>query len=134
MRLMRVAFVPLAFGLILLAAPGGWLAPGAGWATNFGKPQESYFRVESSAGRTRAGRPMVSGYVHNDYGHYAAGVRLVVEQLDRAGRVTATTHGHVGNVPNFDRTYFEVPLAALPDAYRVRITAFEWIQSGDSWQ
>lgn len=119
-----VPVVMVLLGVLLFGgSPGG--------AQNFGKPQESYFRIESSPGQSRSGRPLISGYVHNDYGQYAVGVQLVVEQLDAGGRVTASTVGDVGAVPNLSRSYFEVPLASAPGAYRVRITAFEWVQGVD---
>jgi len=111
---------------VLLALPV--VTPRPAGAQNFGRPQEEHFRIVSSAGQARGGKPVVGGYVYNDYGHYAAGVRLVVEQLDGGGRVASSTAAWVGGVPNMGRTYFEVPLAAAPGSYRVRITAFEWVQ------
>lgn len=115
--------------LILLLLLGG---ASAASAQNFGKAQESYFRIDSSAGQARSGRPTISGYIYNDYGLYAAGVQIAVEQVDASGKVTGATMSHVGGVPNFGRTYFVVPLRAAPGAYRVRVTAWEWIQ-GDDW-
>ena len=114
--------------LILLMLLGGTSAASA---QNFGKAQETYFRIESSAGQTRSGRPAISGYVYNDYGHFAAGVQILVEEVDASGRVTTAVYDRVGGVPNFGRTYFEVPLRAAPGAYRVRVTAWEWLQSDD---
>ena len=114
--------------LILLLLLGG---ASAASAQNFGKPQETLFRIDSSAGQTRSGRPVVSGYIYNDYGHYAAGVQIAVEEVDASGRVTTAVYDRVGGVPNFGRTYFEVPLRAAPGAYRVRVTAWEWIQGDD---
>ena len=103
-------------------------------AQNFGRRQEDYlFRIVSTPGQGQKGRPIVGGYVYNDYGSVAAGVRVVVEQLDAAGQVTASTGGWVGVVPNNGRTYFEVPLAAAAGTYRVRITAYEWVQSGGNF-
>jgi hypothetical protein len=100
-------------------------------AQNFGRRQEDHlFRIVSTPGQGQAGRPIVGGYVYNDYGSVAAGVRVVVEQLDAAGQVTASNGTLVGTVPNMSRTYFEVPLTAAPGAYRVRITAYEWVESG----
>ena len=118
--------VGFAVALVALLSSG---QPAA--AQNFGRAQEALFRIESDAGRSRSGQPIVSGYVYNDYGQYAVGVRLVVEQLDAAGRVTASTGGYVGAVPNLSRAYFEVRLASAPGAFRVRITAFEWVQGVD---
>jgi hypothetical protein len=100
-------------------------------AQNFGQRQEDHlFRIVSTPGQGRGGRPIVGGYVYNDYGSVAAGVRVVVEQLDAAGQVTTSNGTFVGTVPNMSRTYFEVPLTSAPGTYRVRITAYEWVQSG----
>ena len=104
-------------------------------AQNFGKRQEDHlFRIVSTPGQGRGGRPLVGGYVYNDYGSVAAGVRVVVEQLDAAGQVTASTGTLVGTVPNMSRTYFEVPLRSAPGTYRVRITAYEWVESGGDFR
>jgi hypothetical protein len=103
-------------------------------AQNFGRRQEdNLFRIESAAGQGQGGRPLVSGYVYNDYGSVAAGVKVAVDQLDGAGQVTASTGGWVGVVPNNSRTYFEVRLASAPGTYRVRIVAYEWVQSGGNF-
>ena len=114
--------------LILCLLLGG---VGAASAQSFGKAEQTYFRVDSSAVQTRSGRSAISGYVYNDNGNYAGGVQIAVEQVDAGGRVTATTTSHVGGVPNFGRAYFEVPVRAVPGAYRVRVTAWEWIQGDD---
>jgi hypothetical protein len=85
-------------------------------------------RVEWSGSEDRRGRAVVSGYVHNRRaGVYAIGVRLLVEALDDAGRVVASTTGYVmGDVPPSSRSYFEVRAPARAASYRVTIGAFEW--------
>jgi hypothetical protein len=104
-------------------------------AQNFGQRQEDHlFRIVSAPGQGWGGRPLVGGYVYNDYGSVAAGVRVVVEQLDAAGTVTASNGTLVGTVPNMSRTYFEVPLTSAPGTYRIRITAYEWVESGGDFR
>jgi len=87
---------------------------------------DTRLRLDWEAG-TRRGRPVIQGYVYNDYGRAAVDVRLLVETLDASGAVTARTIGFVrGVVPFHDRTYFEVPLKTAGASYRVSLTAFEW--------
>ena len=60
---------------------------------------DAYFRVEWQSDE-RGGKPMVSGYVTNQWGLAARNVRLRVEALDAAGGVTASDIGYVnGPVP-----------------------------------
>ena len=76
---------------------------------------------------TRRGRPLIQGYVYNDYGRSAVDVRLLVETLDASGAVTARTIGFVrGVVPFHDRSYFEVSLKTAGASYRVSLTTFDW--------
>jgi len=76
---------------------------------------------------TRRGRPLIQGYVYNDYGRPAVDVRLLVETLDASGAVTARTIGFVrGVVPFHDRSYFEVSLKTAGASYRVSLTTFDW--------
>src|SRR5215469_7764921 len=77
------------------------------------------------------GRPVIQGYVYNDYLRAASNVLLLVETLDASGAVTARAIGFVrGVVPNNDRSYFEVPLKTVGASYRVSITDFDWRDSG----
>ena len=86
---------------------------------------ERYLRVESSTSQGRRG-PVVSGYVYNLYGHPADRVRLVIEAVDGAGTVTASTFVYVlGQVPVDGRAYFESPAPAASGTYRVRVLSFE---------
>ena len=87
-------------------------------------------RLDWEAG-TRRGRPVIQGYVYNDYLRPAVNVQLVVETLDVSGAVIARNIGFVrGAVPFNDRTYFEVPLKTVGAAYRVSITGFDWKDVG----
>jgi len=91
---------------------------------------EAYFAVDWQAGERR-GRPVVSGHVVNTYGVTAQNVRLLVERLDTAGQVTATTVGYVaGDVPPGSRVYFEVPVERAP-AYRVVVLSWDWRRGGN---
>src|SRR5215467_6078826 len=87
-------------------------------------------RLDWEAG-TRRGRPVIQGYVYNDYLRAASNVLLLVETLDASGTVTARTIGFVrGVVPFNDRSYFEVPIKTPGASYRVSITAFDWKDVG----
>lgn len=79
---------------------------------------------------TRHGRPVIQGYVYNDYGSAASNVRLLVETLDASGAVIARGVGFVRGVVAFnDRVYFEVPLKAGA-SYRVSVTGLDWMRGG----
>lgn len=87
---------------------------------------EAFFSVDWQAGERR-GRPVVSGHVVNTYGIAAQYVRVLVESLDAAGQVTATTVGYVsGDVLPGGRVYFEVPVARAAPAYRVVVLSWDW--------
>jgi hypothetical protein len=91
---------------------------------------EAYFAVDWQAGEQR-GRPVVSGHVVNTYGFAAQQVRVLVESLDAAGQVTATTVGYVsGDVPPGSRVYFEVPVERAAPAYRVVVLSWDWRRGG----
>lgn len=84
-------------------------------------------RLEWDASQTRGGRPMVTGYIYNDYGRPANNVRLLVETLDGSGQVIDRAFGFVrGIVPVFNRSYWVVPLKTSGASYRVTVTSFEW--------
>jgi hypothetical protein len=89
---------------------------------------DSYFKVEWQADE-RGGKPLVSGYVTNQWGIPARNVRLRVEALDAAGNVTANDIGYVfGYATPGSRVYFEVPVSAKAPAYRVTVLSFDPIQ------
>jgi len=110
------------------------------WTSVLPLPPVAAFSATSSADArlrldwevgTRRGRPVIQGYVYNDYLRAAANVVLLVETLDASGAVTARTIGFVrGVVPFNDRSYFEVPLKTVGASYRVSITDFDWRDSG----
>ena len=84
-------------------------------------------RLDWEVGQTRSGRPVISGYIYNDYGRAAINVRFLVETLDASGQVIDRTLGFVpGSVPVFGRSYFDVTLKGPGATYRITVTAFEW--------
>jgi hypothetical protein len=128
MKRAAVLILPLA---LLVAGALQFLA-GAGYAQNLGaSPSERYFRVEAHPGPTRGGRPILYGYVYNDYGLLAINVRLTAESVDASGRTTDRTTGFVdGNIPAFSRSYFEMPAPAAAANYRVTVASFFFRQGG----
>ncbi len=92
---------------------------------------DSRIRLDWDAGTTRGGKPVIQGYVYNDYGRPATDVHLLVETLDASGAVVARTIGFVHGVVQFnDRVYFVVPLKAAGSSYRVTVTSFDWKGGG----
>ena len=119
--------------IFVLALAALAVAAGAGLAQDFGggRPEERYFRVEFSPATSRSGRPVLQGYLYNRHGEWAYRVRLLVEGLDAAGAVTATSIGYVtGDVPAGGRSYFEIAAPAPAARWRVRVFAYEWLPRG----
>jgi hypothetical protein len=91
---------------------------------------DSRIRLDWEVG-TRFGRPVIQGYVYNDYLRAASNVLLLVETLDASGAVIARGVGFVRGLVNFnDRAYFEVPLKMPGASYRVSVTGFDWKDLG----
>jgi hypothetical protein len=112
------------------ASPGamqGASSPSAGTqaAVSYGTyGMDSYFKLEWQADERR-GKPVVSGYVTNQWGYTVRNLRLRVEALDAAGGVTASYIGFVnGYVNPGAHVYFEVPVNEKAPKYRV--TALSW--------
>ncbi|HKC08614.1 MAG TPA: hypothetical protein VKJ67_17215 [Methylomirabilota bacterium] len=92
---------------------------------------DSRLRLDWEAGTKRNGKPVIQGYLYNDYGRPASDIHLLVETLDASGAVIARTIGFVQGVVQFnDRVYFEVPLKAPGASYRVSVTSFDWKGGG----
>jgi hypothetical protein len=92
---------------------------------------DSRLRLDWQIGSRHGGRPVIQGYVYNDYLRAAAEVQLQVEALDASGAVLSRNVGFVrGVVPFRDRAYFEVPVKTSGTSYRVSITAFDWKDCG----
>jgi len=110
-------------GGIMDGAPG---TAGAQSAPSYGiYGTDSYFKVEWQPDERR-GKPIVSGYVTNQWGLPTKNVRLRVEALDAAGQVTATYIGYVnGYVTPGSHVYFEVPVQTKEPTYRVTVLSFD---------
>ncbi len=109
-------------GVLTLGTPGMALAQGFGSAT-----PDRFFRVEAEAGTGRGGRPVVRGYIYNDYGQAAGRILLQVETLDAGGQVVARNLIPAdGIAPPFSRLYFDGPVSASGARYRVTVYYFEW--------
>lgn len=88
---------------------------------------DARIRLDWEVGAKHGGRPVIQGYVYNDYLRPASDVRLLVETLDASGTVIARDPGFVrGVVESSGRNYFEVPLKTSGGSYRVSVTGFEW--------
>ncbi len=86
---------------------------------------ESFFKLEWQPDERR-GKPLVTGYVTNQWGIGVNNVRMRVEALGGAGGVTATYIGYVfGDVTPGTRAYFEVPLPQKAANYRVSVLSFD---------
>ena len=118
----------LAIMVVVVLASVLPLAPVA--ALNATSSADARLRLDWEVG-TRHGRPVIQGYVYNDYLRASSRVLLLVETLDASGAVTARTIGFArGVVPFNDRSYFEVPLKTAGASYRVSITWFDWQDAG----
>ena len=92
---------------------------------------DARLRLDWELGARHGGRPVIQGYLYNDYLRSAAEVQLLVETLDASGGVTSRQVGFVrGVIPFKDRAYFEVPVKTAGASYRVSITAFDWKDCG----
>jgi hypothetical protein len=114
-----------------ILALGPIMMPGRAAAVSAPSGIDPRIRLDWEAGTRRGGKPVIQGYVYNDYGRPATDVHLLVETLDASGAVTARTIGFVQGVVQFnDRVYFEVPLKAAGASYRVTVTSFDWKGGG----
>jgi hypothetical protein len=90
---------------------------------------ERYFAVSWEAFE-RGGRPHLGGYVANQYGAPAWRVQLLVEGLDSSGQIVAQRIEWLGgDVGPFSRRYFEVSVPGPASSYRVRVFAFDFLQT-----
>ena len=135
LRTSRLAMVAAALfaqactGGLMQGAPSAPATAGAPGDPSYGiYGYDSYFKVEWQPDERR-GKPLVSGYVGNQWGFPVRNVRLRVEALDAAGNVAATTIGYVnGVVIPGSRVYFEVPVQEKAPGYRVRLLSFDPVQ------
>ena len=119
----------LALGPSIPAGPVSPARPAA--ALGAASSIDPRIRLDWEIGAGRAGRPVIQGYVYNDYGRPASDVHLLVETLDASGTVIARNIGFVrGVVQLYDRSYFEVPLKVAGASYRVSVTSLDWKGGG----
>lgn len=119
-RVVVLSLVLVMTGSILYSAPPAI-------ALSATSSPDARLRLDWEPGTTHAGRPVIRGWVFNDYGSSAKDVRLLVETVDPSGNVIARDIGFVrGAVAFNDRTYFEVPLKTTGASYRVSIVGFDW--------
>ncbi|HMH48702.1 MAG TPA: FxLYD domain-containing protein [Candidatus Acidoferrum sp.] len=106
-------------------APSASSAPRAPGAQSYGiYGTDSYFKLEWQPDERR-GKPLVNGYVTNQWGISVNRVRLRVEALDAAGNVVATYIGYVvGDVTPGSHVYFEVFVQQKAPNYRVSVLSF----------
>ena len=119
--LVTLALLPLGAGSL----PAPALALGAASTV------DPRIRLDWQAGTGRGGRPLIQGYVYNDYGRPASDVRLLVETLDASGAVIARHPGFIRGVVQWnDRAYFELPIQTAGASYRISVTALDWKGTG----
>jgi len=118
---------PVLLATMLILALGALCPSGPVAALSATSSVDSHIRLDWEVGTRHDGRPVIQGWVYNDFGQTAKGVRLLVETLDVSGNVIARDMGFVFGTVQFNgRTYFEVPLKTTGASYRVSVTAFEW--------
>ncbi|HTI52823.1 MAG TPA: hypothetical protein VMC04_01230 [Verrucomicrobiae bacterium] len=119
----------LAAMAVLALAAGSPVRPAA--ALSATSSVDARIRLDWQVGTTRGGRPVIQGYVYNDYGRPASDVQLLVESLDASGAVIGRNVGFVRGVVQLnDRTYFEVPIKVTGTSYRVSVTGLDWRGGG----
>lgn len=93
---------------------------------------ESYFTVEWNAVE-RKGQPHVEGYVRNESGFGMMRVQVLVDALDAGGRIVGQRIEWVpGGLTPGSRAYFITRAPAAGATYRVRIFAFDMVQTASS--
>ena len=131
---MRTAVTCAVVLLLTQACAGGMMQSGPGTSSGVSAQSygiygtDRYFTLEWQPDERR-GKPVVSGYVTNQWGIGVNNVRLRVEALDAAGDVSATDIGYVfGDVTPGARVYFEVPVRQKAASYRVSVLSFDAAQ------
>ena len=116
-------------GGVMESAPSTSSAPRAPGPQSYGiYGTDSYFKLEWQPDERR-GKPLVSGYVTNQWGISVNRVRLRVEALDAAGNVVATYIGYVaGEVTPGAHVYFEVFVQQKTQNYRVSVLSFNPVE------
>ena len=128
---MKISMKPLLLATMALLALGAGRPVGPAAALGAASTVDPRIRLDWEAGTGRGGRPVIQGYIYNDYGRPASEVHLLVETLDASGAVIARDIGFVRGVVQLnDRVYFEVPLKVAGASYRVSVTALDWKGGG----
>ena len=114
--------------LVALATPAGALSPSATVTTAI-QGWERYVRIEWTTTAQPNGQ-LIYGHVYNTYGSPIADVQLLTQGLDGAGNLVhqKLTWVH-GQVPGFQRVYFQIPPMPQADRYRVTVWAFNVLES-----
>jgi hypothetical protein len=90
---------------------------------------ERIFRLEWEVAERRA-EPVVHGHIVNDSPYTVTAVRLLVEGLDPAGAIVAQQISWLpGDLTPFSRAPFEASAPGRHAAYRVRVFAFDRLES-----
>jgi hypothetical protein len=122
---MKPTRLSLAIVVVLALGIGSPARPAA--ALSAASSVDARIRLDWQVGSGRGGRPVIQGYVFNDFGRPAGDVHLLVETLDASGAVIGRTIGFVRGVIQYsDRVYFEVPIKTPGASYRVSVTALDW--------
>ena len=127
----RLGSRTLRMAALALLSLGAASAPVPAQALGAASTVDPRIRLDWQVGAARGGRPVIQGYVYNDYGRPASDVRLLVETLDPSGAVIARHVGFIRGVVQLnDRAYFELPIRAPGASYRVSVTALDWKGGG----
>lgn len=127
----RLGSRTLRMAALALLSLGAACAPVPAQALGAASTVDPRIRLDWQAGAARGGRPVIQGYVYNDYGRPASDVRLLVETLDASGAVIARHVGFIRGVVQLnDRAYFELPIRTPGASYRVSVTALDWKGGG----
>lgn len=123
---MRVGMVIVLIGVAILAAGrGGTAAPVepliVGW--------ESIFTVSWEPAQRR-GRTVVQGIVANKSPYTIVDLQLLLDALDANGRILAQQVAwSPGTLPAFSQVSFEIAVRQPASSYRVRVLAFDRVES-----
>ncbi|HEV8141795.1 MAG TPA: hypothetical protein VGQ77_02995 [Methylomirabilota bacterium] len=130
----RIRHRTLAAGILIAAIAAGattasGLTPSASVTTAI-QGWEHWLRLEWTAAPHANGQA-IDGYVYNKHGSPIAGVQLLAQGLDGAGKVVDQKIEWVpGMVPGLQRAYFRIPPMRQAERYQVTVWAFNIIQDG----
>ena len=124
----RRALVGLLSALIVPAWPRRLRAQGAAGAMTITTDQQ--FRVETTGGMDRMGRPTVWGYVYSLGGRGGGRPRLLLETLDAAGKPVAQQLVYVDQDFASGRVYWEARPNTPGAAYRATVHSVVSMSNG----